>query len=243
VVHPGLRDGHSPASLAQLGNYELLEILNHFLPPADSAWDAALSAGRPIWLLANDDSHDVRGSGETGTNFTRILATDTSARAVVSALRAGRAYAVRAQDHAGTLHVEQLTMRGDTMTVRIRGRLRTARIVGQGGHIRRTWHRPLPAVHDGLVADTGIVLSAVARQDDGYLRVVAEGRSEWLYTNPVIRWNGRALPAPLASVNPSRTVLHHTAWRLLFIWFALGWIARLRWPRVRRPRRPVATPS
>ena len=241
VVHPGLRHGHSPASLAKLGNYELLEVLNHFLAPADSAWDAALSAGRPVWLLANDDSHDITGTGETGTNFTRILAPDTSTRAVIAALRAGSAYGVRTHDHAGTLHLERLQMRGDTLSVRLHGRVRAVRIIGQGGRVRSTWPVSAPTAR-GTAVDTTVELRTVAREDDGYLRVVAEGTDEWLYTNPVIRWNGSALPTPLATVNTSRTVLRQTLWRLLFTWLALWWLAQLPWPRWRRPRRPVTTP-
>jgi 1-acyl-sn-glycerol-3-phosphate acyltransferase len=243
IAHPGLRHGHSPASLAQLGNYELLEVLNHFLPPADSAWDAALSAGRAVWLLASDDSHDVNSGGETGTNFTRILARDTSARAVITALRAGSAYGVRSYDHRGTLHLERVAMHGDTLSARIHGRVRTVRVIGQGGKIRSVWHaRPASAAH-AETADTTIELRAVADRGDGYLRVVAEGNGEWLYTNPVIRWDGRTLPIQLATVNPSRTVLRQTLWRLLFIWLALGWLATLPWPRWRRPRRPISSPA
>ncbi len=231
IVHPGLRHGHSAASLAQLGNYELLEVLNHFLPPADTAWDAALSAGRPVWLIANDDSHDVDGSGETGTNFTRVLATDTSTTAIIEALRAGRAYGVRALDQRGTLHLRAMRMRGDTLDVELQGRLRAASVVGQGGQVRSRWSGDAPLHRT-------VRLRAVAKPTDGYLRVVAEGDGEWLYTNPVVRWNGTALPTALATVNPSRTVLRQSTWWLAYAWIVLWWLAQLplRSPWRRRTR-------
>jgi hypothetical protein len=119
--------------------------------------------------------------------------------------------------------------------------VRAVRIIGQGGRVRSTWPVSAPTAR-GTAVDTTVELRTVAREDDGYLRVVAEGTDEWLYTNPVIRWNGSALPTPLATVNTSRTVLRQTLWRLLFTWLALWWLAQLPRPRWLRPRRPVTTP-
>jgi 1-acyl-sn-glycerol-3-phosphate acyltransferase len=236
IAHPGLRHGHTTGSLAQLAGYDLLEVLNHFQAPAERSWDTALSAGRPVWLLASDDSHDIGGAGETGGNFTRILAPDTSRRAIVQALREGRAYGIRARDHAGTLHLEHLTMHGDTLRLRVSGRVAAVRIVGQGGRTVVRWARATNG--QGSAAhrwrDTTVVLLAVARPSDGYLRVVADGEHESLFSNPVVRWDGHALPSGLATINRPRTVIQQTAWRMAFVWLVIWLAASARYPRVNR---------
>lgn len=231
IAHPALRDGHGPDDLRRLANYELLEVLNHFLPPADSAWDAALSSGRPVWLLAGDDSHDVEGTGETGTNYTRILAPSPADRDVVEALRMGRAYGVRATHHRATLELDRMSMEHDTFTVALHGALRAVRVVGQDGKVRARWYRT------GVPSDTAVVLRTVASAGDGYLRVVAEGPDEWLYTNPVVRWNGVAFAAGLAVPSGRRTALYQAAWVVLYAWLAAGLLVGVltgRSPRARR---------
>jgi hypothetical protein len=55
-AHPALLGGHSTADLRQLSGYDGLEVLNHRVPPATTQWDAALSSGRAVWAMANDDS-------------------------------------------------------------------------------------------------------------------------------------------------------------------------------------------
>jgi hypothetical protein len=56
AAHPALLGGHSTADLRQLSGYDGLEVLNHRVPPATTQWDAALSSGRAVWAMANDDS-------------------------------------------------------------------------------------------------------------------------------------------------------------------------------------------
>lgn len=230
IAHPALRDGHPPEALRHLAGYDLLEVLNHFVPPAEAHWDAALSAGRPVFLLANDDSHDIAAEGETGVHFTRIHAPDASPAAVVAALRAGRSVGVRGWGGRGALHLESAVMRGDTLTVRVGGPVTRLRAVGQEGVLRA--ERTGDAARDG-------VLRVVADPADGYLRVVAEGvdadgRPTALYLNPVLRWDGRALPVVAPVVDHRATLLWRGAWLALYaLLAALLWRAR---------RRPVPLP-
>ncbi len=60
IAHPAALQGYaySDAELAQLSGYQLMEVVNGRFS-AESSWDAALSAGRPVWALGDDDTHDV----------------------------------------------------------------------------------------------------------------------------------------------------------------------------------------
>ena len=62
------------------------------------AWDAALSAGRLVWGLANDDNHDINDPRRMAIAWTMVNAQTSRAAEIVSALAEGRHYAVRLPD-------------------------------------------------------------------------------------------------------------------------------------------------
>jgi 1-acyl-sn-glycerol-3-phosphate acyltransferase len=213
VAHPRLRRGHPAEVLPRLAGYDLMEVFNHFTPPADAEWDAALSAGHPIWLLANDDSHDVDASGETGVSRTRVFSRDASPASVIEALRAGRAYGVHGPSGARALMLLSQRISGDTFEIRVRGPLRAVRIVGTNGVVRAEH------VVTRATPMSEVVLRWAAHQDDTYLRAVAIGDDgALLYTNPVIRWNGLALPHAVAQIDRPRTMLWRASWAIALFW-------------------------
>lgn len=240
LVHPALRGARTPDQLRRIGGYDLLEILNHFLPPADSLWDAALSSGHAVWLLAGDDSHDVAGRGETGTNFTMLQAADTSVDAVLEALRRGAAVGVRRDPaHVATreqLRLEGLTVEREMLRVQLSGALRAVRFVADSGRVVHAWTR---SDRSTPLTDTVATWVVPLPASASYLRVVAEGDGHLLYTNPVVRWDGRALPMVSGTIDGPRTVLWRMQWSLLYAW---GAVALFGIRRRGSPRAPVPVP-
>jgi 1-acyl-sn-glycerol-3-phosphate acyltransferase len=220
IAHPSIRRARSAADLAALSGYELLEVLNHFAPPADSLWDAALSSGRAVWLLASDDSHDITGRGETGTNVTFVQAATARDDDVIDALRRGAMYGVRAPRGVASLSLRALSITGDTLRITAQGPIREARIVSDGGQVRAHWRRERST-------DTTVSLQLVAQASDSYLRVVLEGHDQLLYTNPVVRWDGRDLSRGAAVIDGPRTAIWRAAWILAYAWFAAWLIGNL----------------
>ena len=225
IAHPTLRDGHDAAMLTQLTGYDLLEVFNHFVPPADSEWDAVLSSGRAVWLLADDDSHNVDDSAETGVNRTRVFARDTSVNAMLAALRAGRAYGLHAVDAREPIRFDSVVMRGDTLSAFASGHVRALRIVGANGSERARVN-----IGDGA-RDTTAVLRYVASARDPYVRAMVIGPGDALvYANPVIRFNGRSVPKLVATIDTAAT----NRWRAECV-AVCCWLAFWRW-RVKRVR-------
>ena len=207
LAHPAIREGHSVADLRQLSGYDALEVLNHFVPPATTEWDAALSSGRAVWAIASDDSHDIHGAGETGVNWTLVHTPSSGTEAVRLAIRAGRTIGVRGA--GGRAHLTFVSQRvvGDTLEVRVRGPVGHVEFIGQGGAPRAA------RVTDSL----GVTIArAVAEPHDGYLRATVTGAgvgaNELLLLNPAVRWDGVILGATMATVDRPRTA-------------ALRWIA------------------
>ena len=244
IAHPAMRNGHALASFESLSGYDALEVLNHFLPPAESQWDRALSSGRAVWLLANDDTHDIRGIGETGVHWTLVRAPSAGVADITSAIRAGRTIGVRGHSGHTELEFLSLRMRGDTMELDVRGPIDSVRLVGQAGAVR------FAADADTLETrgDT-IRVRAVADPRDGYLRAVIIGREpsaragapQALYLNPVVRYDGRTLGVSGAVISVQRTAAFRLSVIGLLTAIVAPHVARLGNARARRRQVPVAS--
>lgn len=210
IAHPAMRGGHSHRDFTRLSGFDAIEVLNHYLPPAEAEWDAALSHGRAAWVLANDDSHDITGTGETGVHWTLVHTRSTGTADVVDAIRAGRTIGVRGAAGRSALRFHAQRLRGDTLEIRVGGPVRAVEFIGQGGVVRHVVSRALLERQ----GDT-IVARAVAPHSDGYLRAVILGDEpdaphvlgSALYLNPVIRWNGVTLGAAPAVIDGPGTLI------------------------------------
>ncbi|MEG2177324.1 MAG: hypothetical protein RRY15_00405 [Bacteroidales bacterium] len=71
LAHPPHWGGYSADDLKHLSNYDLFEVLNHYCI-SENYWDTVLTAQKWVYLIANDDCHDVSQLSETGRRFTLI---------------------------------------------------------------------------------------------------------------------------------------------------------------------------
>jgi hypothetical protein len=196
LAHPGSRDAYSVDRLQQLTGYDLIEVVNGPFAVEDS-WDSALSSGRPVWVLANDDNHDLADPRRTATGWNMVDSPTADARAIVDALRRGRSYAALrtgAIDAAAMTMVEGVHVADATLRVRVSGAAATFTFIGQGGVIRKTVKDATEAVYDLSDGDT-------------YVRTVIQSPQTVLYLNPVVRYDGSDLPKPAATVDVASTWL------------------------------------
>jgi hypothetical protein len=196
LAHPPTRNAYSEEDLARLTGYHLLEIVNgpH---RSEVPWDAALSSGRAVWALANDDSHDLNDPRRTAMAWNMINAASASTHDIIEALRAGRAYAVmRTNEMASAIEtvVSDISFAGDTLVVRCSGEPSTFTFVGQDGEIRKT-------VSDATTAEYTFAA------DDTYVRTVIRSPRTAIYLNPVLRYDGAHIPTPAAAVDTVSTWL------------------------------------
>jgi hypothetical protein len=226
LAHPATRDAYTTEDLQQLTTYDLIEVVNGPFAVED-AWDAALSAGRAVWAVANDDTHDLTDSRRTAAAWNMVDAPTTSTSDVVSALKAGRSYAVL---RTGTVESANLTVLNrvdvsqNTLTVSVTGAESTFKFVGQDGAVRKTIKNATAA-------------SYTLEPTDTYLRTVITSPQTVLYVNPVLRYNGESLPKPAATVDVAST------WALRGgsgLGVGLVWLASAR--RRRRLQHPVSRP-
>jgi hypothetical protein len=190
--HPNT--GYVEDDMRNLTGYQLMEIVNGPFPVED-LWDAALSAGHVVWALANDDAHDVTNLRRTFIAWNMIDAPSASSADVVSALRQGRSYAVSLVGTNTDAALKSVEVSGAAMTIASTGVPATFLFVGQDGAVRGTANQVMEATYTFAATDT-------------YIRTVIRTPNMVMYINPVLRYNGTALPAPAAVAEATSTWLH-----------------------------------
>lgn len=198
IAHPTGRDAYTLDDFKHLTGYQLMEVVNGPFD-VEETWDAALSAGRLVWGLGNDDNHDLADLRRLGTAWTMVDARSTSVADVIASLRAGRHYSVlrklAADDpNAEATELVAVEFADGRLSVRCTGALATFVFVGQNGSVRKT-------VTSATNAEYRFT------DQDPYIRVVVDSPRTVMYLNPIVRWDGMQVPSVTASVNPAGTWL------------------------------------
>lgn len=187
IAHPYMRWGYTREQVRTLGAFDLLEVRSHW-GDASAWWDAALTAGNPIWAVGDDDSHDVTRKTSLGLVWTVVDAPTTRPADIIAALRAGRMYVIAGQGARSDIHLISQSVRGDTMTTTFDSPARKIRVIGDSGRVVQT------------AANTA-TLRTVMPLSAHYVRLVASTDSNTLYLNPVLR---ASLPVTVRDAPPIR---------------------------------------
>jgi hypothetical protein len=206
IVHPYMRTGYTPEELTLLGGFDLLEVRSHW-DDASRWWDAVLTAGNPVWGIGNDDVHDVSRPQETGVVWTMVNAPTNAPRDILAALRRGAMVVVEGQRGPVSVRVEQLAVRGDTLTVTFDQVVAEVQVIADSGAVRA--RQPNTAS-----------LSYVMQPGDHYARVVATTPTGMLYLNPVIRTDSVPVVRPVPATEPAAGALRRLA-------AGVAWLASL----------------
>lgn len=225
LAHPPSRDAYSIEALEQLAGYHLIEIVNgqHF---SEKPWDAALSAGRAVWALANDDTHDLEDPARTAVAWNMINAPSAATSEITDALRQGRAYAVaRTNDIASAVDtvVDRIEFHEGTLVVSCAGEPSTFLFVGQNGILRKS----VKGVTTASYSFAG---------NDSYIRTVVRSPRTTMFLNPIVRYDGVQLAGTSASVNVAGTWLMRGS-------VAIGGVLFILIRRERRMNVPAPVPA
>lgn len=111
INHPVIRKGYNEDDFKNLKYYDCIEALR---PNANSVsyWDTALSYGNPVYILANDDFHNVDNDNEIGNYANLIYSNDLSEKNLIYSLKRGASVAVSFQ----SVHNKSLLQRKTLVT-------------------------------------------------------------------------------------------------------------------------------
>ena len=206
MAHPLLRNGYTINEMKYLTNYRLMEVLNNVRISFDH-WDMALSSGHLVWMLANDDAHDVVNSNQVGRRFTMINSPTTNKEDILNNLESGNAYGFDFYRHDDEPmqtkierskyipHLNSAKLNGDTLEVSVSQKAVRFTFIGQDGKNLSVAHNTKSAKY-------------LIKPKDTYVRTAIKfNDSSSIYLNPVVRHNGEEPITNLtAEINPRATL-------------------------------------
>lgn len=221
VNHPTKAESYDFADFARLTGYDALEIATKY-GVWDDFWDEALSSGRPVWGMAADDGHTQRtgGGSHLGIGSVVIHASERTPEAVLAALRAGNFHSNYTRQNEPPIALLRAEIENGELVVEVGENADSIRFISAHGDVR----------HEERERSIGRYRMGA---DDPYVRVEVIAHGAVLYLNPVIRWDGVALPSPRAELRAVPT------WSVRALGaVALAWLARA---LIRRARRRSGT--
>lgn len=193
VAHPSFVDGsYNVRDMKYLSNYKILEVLNGFVNSPEH-WDMALSNGHLVYLIADDDTHDVLKVNDIALRITYLNAKDNDANQLYDALLSGKAVGVdfdldRQEEMNHKVerfkrdipYLYSAKLKDNCFAVNVSKPIRKAEFIGQNGVVLKSdWHE---------INDIAFTASYHIQSTDQYVRTVLtffDGTTMWL--NPVTR--------------------------------------------------------
>ncbi|MCX6245107.1 MAG: hypothetical protein NTU98_10425 [Bacteroidetes bacterium] len=229
IAHPDWEAGYSLDDMKLLSNYDLLEVLDNNWRSVPQ-WDVALSSGHPVYILADDDAHDISNPYQIGRCCTYINSPTLHSADLVKALKEGKSFGAEIYMSEGETFdqkafraeqvptLESVEIRNDTLFVRADQKAFKFNFVGQNGksmklarYTSSAWYRILPE-------DTYIRTEITFFNQYG-------GPGTVFYLNPVFRSKDENPGNPLrAEINYPRTWILRlfsipALAALIFFWF------------------------
>lgn len=168
LTHPGLGEGFNTQDLKYLKGYDLMEVLSPYFESFD-LWDYALNQGHLSWILANDDTHDLKKQ-PPGRFFNMIMPESKTKFDVVKALKNGNHVAYSSDKGIVDVSLEKIRLKGNTINYSFSGNINRVKLVRNG---------------EMFMADPrGQV---ILHETDKYVRFEVVGEKSVLYTNPIYR--------------------------------------------------------
>lgn len=228
IAHPSfVKRGYLVEDMKYLSNYKLMEVLNGFRI-STAHWDNALSNGHLVYLIGNDDSHDVTDITDIAKRFTMINAPRNEAELLLSSLENGNAVGVDFpviydETHEQKIdrlkrdlpYITQAELHGDTLFISASKDFSEIKFIGQEGKELNSQKDKNSAYY-------------VIQDEDNYVRTVLsfyDGTS--LYLNPITRHESEEITKQrLDHINWTKTVILWTIYLL-----AIGFFIKLLIPR------------
>ncbi len=210
LAHPDWENGYTLGDMQWLSNYDLLEVLDanwRSIPQ----WDAALSSGHPVFILADDDAHDINDPYEIGRCCTFINTPVNRSEDIMSALKSGNAFGAEINMHDKETFADkavnarkvprlnQVRLDADTLRIAVSRKALKIEFIGQDGAVKKTMTDTSVAWYKILPEDTYIRPFIIFPDENN-------NPGTKFYLNPVYRYDGDVPTNALrAEINYPRT--------------------------------------
>lgn len=212
--HPAVRNGYTTEDLQYLTNYDCMEVLN---PAAISLeqWDATLSAGKAVFIVGNDDIHNVLKKKSLGRICTFVNVPVPYKNYVLQALKRGMSYGMilgDGQDPYSLPSLESLKVVDHTIILKIGKEAKKITFTGQDGRLLATFRETETAQY-------------IIKKNDHYARAAIEFENGTrMFLNPVFFTSSRLLSKKIVSANHVETLIFRLIGLLIsIIWIKWAW--------------------
>lgn len=213
MAHPKFGGGKTFEDMELLVNYNFMEVLNHYRI-SDEYWDKALSAGKLVWVMGNDDTHDLVKE-PTFKIWNIIHSEHRNKDSILNSMERGQNYAVLSKNGKcdnSLIGVELLSP--TEFFVKLENTADSIQFIGQDGKKMHTAYNASSATYKFKNSDT-------------YIRTVAFNNNSALYLNPLFKYNGKDNPY-VGNKTAEINYLYTWIVRLLFIALAISLVLLIR---------------
>lgn len=198
IAHPKLWNAYSLKEMELLSNYDGIEVLNNYGISLEH-WDAALSSGKYVTIIGNDDAHDIYNPNELGRHCTFINSPTLTREDIIKSLELGKSFGASTYLHFNeplAHKIERLKVLqklkkfeiiSDTIFLEVDSIPEEIKFIGQGGKIHKKINHSNKVFY-------------VLKDSDTYIRAEIKFSYKHIYfLNPVCRTNelkppGQSLP-------------------------------------------------
>ena len=205
LAHPSWHNAYSTDDISTLTDFHAIEVFNSYKTSLP-LWEHALSAGKPVWAMGNDDSHSMHRNWQTGVCWTMINARSNQEEAILEALHHGAMIAVKGKKGITDNKLKKVTVENNRLTIELDHPAKEISFYGQDGVIRKIARNKGKAELDLNLKDT-------------YIRTEIQNDQTLMLLNPIFRSDGESLPIYSASVNQTMTWAQRVA--VIFAFYLL----------------------
>jgi hypothetical protein len=215
IVHPWYRKAYKFSDFNRLGNYDCLEVVNSKFPFIDY-YDTVLSAGHAVFLMADDDAHNLSQLSDGAHSF-NMINSDLEKNSIIHALRTGRSFGVNLNLKSVNSNNEkkaainrlpvltEMKLTHDTLMVRLNKKVNMIKFIGQSGVTKSS----------STYSDYG---SYIIGKNDTYIRTeIVCNDGSIFFLNPVLRYDGPGLPAVKPVINVTKTWTYRTVFVIILL--------------------------
>ena len=183
--HPNHKKAYRTKDLKYLNNYDLIEGISEFAKSIKQ-WDTALSFGHAVWVVGNDDSHDL-SDYHVGLAWNMINVKSTSNSSILESLKAGKTYATKGWLGQEMNRIKNLTVEDGYYKLKMQQKSDSIKIISDNGQVVS-------------IATNVDSISYKIKPENTYLRTEIFETEPWngytmMYLNPVIRTkDGKLIP-------------------------------------------------
>ena len=217
INHPMVRGAYSAHDFTKLTGFRCMEVLNPACNSVDF-WDAALTAGHPVFIVGDDDVHNIKDTNKVGNICTWINAPALNTYNIINALKQGKSYGmiiggslaeeVRAGKHNNIPALKKINIHQDSVTANFTMQAEKITVSTENGRV----------LYEAASSDS---ISFYFDKTLPYARITASfSGGTKIYLNPIFHYADNPFKETATVINQAQTLIQRIAGGiLLLLWF------------------------